>query len=84
VRVRVVDFTAQAPLVLQPEPGLEAVVASVGGVLFLLDLRIPLVGAVDIAVSQVPDIDRRIATAVATADLVACVFARPVAGLGTD
>ena len=52
MRVGVVDFAAQAPLVLQTQTGLEAVVAAVGGVFFLLDLRVSLIGAVDVAVGR--------------------------------
>ncbi len=43
VRVRVIEFAAEAPLVLQTQTGLEAVVVAVGGVFFLGDAVVALV-----------------------------------------
>src|ERR1039458_4763589 len=45
MRVRVVEFARNPPLVLQTDAGLEAVVVGVGGVFLLRDARKPSIGS---------------------------------------
>ena len=50
VRPRIVEFTAQAPTILDTKTGLESVVVSVGGVLLLVDAAPTLIRAIQVCI----------------------------------
>ena len=54
MRVRVIELTGEAPLVLQAQSSLESVVVAVGGVFFLVDSAVSLIGTVDVASGIAP------------------------------